>query len=95
MLDILVQPRRNKQAAKKFFRKLLKGLQYVPRTIVTDKLGSYAAVKAEILPGVEHTRDKRANNRPENPISQRENENVACGASSQLVTHSDSLQPSE
>ena len=45
VLDILVQPRRNKQAAKKFFRKLLKGLQYVPRAIITDKLRSYAAAK--------------------------------------------------
>jgi len=38
VLDILVQSRRNKRAAKRFFRKLLKGLQYVPRVIVTDKL---------------------------------------------------------
>ena len=36
VLDILVQCRRDKQAAKKFFRKLLKGLSYVPRVIVTD-----------------------------------------------------------
>src|SRR5919206_4902217 len=40
VLDILVQSRRNKHAAKKFFRKLLKGLQYVPRVIITDKLKS-------------------------------------------------------
>jgi putative transposase len=45
VLDILVQRRRNKQAAKKFFRKLLKGLTYVPRVIVTDKLKSYGAAK--------------------------------------------------
>jgi putative transposase len=38
VLDILVQSRRNKQAAKKCFRKLLKGLMYVPRMIITDKL---------------------------------------------------------
>ena len=37
VLDILVQSRRNKNAAKKFFRKLLKGLTYVPRVIITDK----------------------------------------------------------
>ena len=37
VLDILVQSRRNKKAAKKFFRKLLKGLQYVPRVIITDQ----------------------------------------------------------
>jgi putative transposase len=54
VLDILVQRRRDTAAAKKFFRKLLKGLTYVPRVIVTDKLKSYAAAKREILPGVEH-----------------------------------------
>ena len=43
VLDILVQRRRNKSAAKKFFRKLLKGLTYVPRVIITDKLKSYGA----------------------------------------------------
>ena len=51
VLDILVQSRRNKHAAKKFFRKLLKGLLYVPRVIITDKLKSYSATKREILPG--------------------------------------------
>ena len=58
VLDILVQSRRNKQAAKRFFRKLLKGLQYVPRVIITDKLKSYGAAKREILPGVEHRQHK-------------------------------------
>jgi len=75
VLDILVQPRRNKKAAKKFFRKLLKGLQYAPRAIITDKLGSYAAAKAELLPDVEHIQDKRSNNRAENshqPTRERE-----------------------
>jgi len=43
VLDILVQSRRSAKAAKRFFRKLLRGLQYVPRLIVTDKLKSYAA----------------------------------------------------
>ena len=54
MLDVLVQSRRNKKAAKKFFRKLLKGLQYVPRVVITDKLRSDGAAKREIMPGVEH-----------------------------------------
>ncbi len=66
VLDILVQSRHNKKAAKRFFRKLLKGLQYVPRVIITDKLKSYAAAKREILPGVEHRQHKRLNNRAEN-----------------------------
>ena len=75
MLDILVQSRRNKQAAKKFFRKLLKGLQYVPRVVITDKLKSYGAAKREILPGVEHRQHCYLNNRAENshqPTRQRE-----------------------
>src|SRR5205085_655869 len=66
VLDILVQSRRNKKAAKRFFRKLLKGLQHVPRVIITDKLKSYAAAKREILPGVEHRQHKGLNNRAEN-----------------------------
>ena len=66
VLDILVQSRRNKKAAKRFFRKLLKGSQYVPRVIITDKLKSYGAAKREILPGVEHRQHKRLNNRAEN-----------------------------
>jgi putative transposase len=75
VLDILVQRRRDKQAAKKFFRKLLKGLTYIPRVIVTDKLKSYAAAKREILPGVEHRQHRYLNNRAENshpPTRQRE-----------------------
>ena len=66
VLDILVQSRRNKQAAKKFFRKLLKGLRYVPRVVITDKLKSYGAAKREILPGVEHRQSRYLNNRCEN-----------------------------
>jgi putative transposase len=75
VLDILVQRRRHKAAAKKFFRKLLKGLKYVPRVIVTDRLKSYAAAKREILPGVEHRQHRYLNNRAENshqPTRQRE-----------------------
>jgi putative transposase len=75
VLDILVQRRRNKQAAQKFFRKLLKGLRYVPRVIITDKLKSYSAAKQEMLPGVEHRQHRYLNNRAENshqPTRQRE-----------------------
>jgi putative transposase len=65
VLDVLVQSRRRSRAAKRFFRKLLKGLQYVPRVIVTDKLKSYAATKRDILPGVEHRQSRYLNNRAE------------------------------
>ena len=63
--SILVQSRRNAKAARRFFKKLLKGLQYVPRVIVTDKLRSYAAAKRKILPGVEHRQSRYLNNRAE------------------------------
>ena len=49
----------------RFFRKLLKGLRYVPRVIVTDKLKSYAAAQREILPSVEHRQSRYLNNRAE------------------------------
>ena len=74
-MDILVQSRRNKAAAKKFVLKLLKGCQYVPRVMITDKLGSYEAAKQEVMPSVEHRKHKRLNNRAENshqPTRQRE-----------------------
>jgi putative transposase len=64
-LDILVQSRRSAAAATRFFRKLLKGLRYVPRLIVTDKLKSYAAAKSKILPRVEHRQSRYLNNRAE------------------------------
>ena len=66
MLDILVQRRRNAKAARRFFKKLLKGLQYAPRVIVTDKLRSYSAAKRDVLPTVEHRQSHYLNNRAEN-----------------------------
>jgi len=75
VLDILVQSRRDKAAARKFFRRLLKGLAYVPRVVITDKLASYGAARREVLPSVEHRQHKRLNNRAENshqPTRERE-----------------------
>ena len=75
VLDVLVQSKRNRQAAKRFFCKLLKGLRYAPRVLITDKLKSYAAAKVQIMPGVEHRQHKGLNNRAElshQPTRQRE-----------------------
>ncbi len=75
MLDVLVQSRRNALAAKKFFRKLLKGLRYVPPVIVTDKLASNQVAHRELVPSVAHRRSRYLNNRAENshqPTRQRE-----------------------
>ena len=75
VLDILVQKHRDKRAAKRFFRKLLKGLRYAPRKIVTDKLRSYDAARKELLASVIHDQGKRMNIRAEvshQPTRQRE-----------------------
>jgi putative transposase len=66
VLDILVQSRRNAQAAKRLLRKLLKKQGVAPRVMITDKLASYAAAKREAMPGVEHRQHKGLNNRAEN-----------------------------
>jgi putative transposase len=66
VLDVLVQSRRNAVAAKRFFRKLLKGLRYVPGVLVTDKLGSYQVAHRELMSSVEHRRSRYLNNRAEN-----------------------------
>ncbi len=74
-LDILVQKRRNTGAAKRFFRKLLKGLRYVPNRLVTDKLRSYGAAQRAMMPSVPHCTQQYVNNRVEvlhQPIRQRE-----------------------
>lgn len=75
VLDILVQAKRNKLAAARFFKKVLRGTCKAPREIVTDKLASYIQPRARVLPNSTHTRDKGANNRAENshqPTRQRE-----------------------
>jgi putative transposase len=75
VLDILVTSRRDAKAATRFFRKLLTGLEYVPRVLVTDKLASYGVARRRLITGVEHRRSKYLNNRAENshqPTRQRE-----------------------
>ena len=75
MLDILVQSRRDKQAAKRLLRKLLKKQMRSPRLLITDKLASYGAAQREVLPSVEHRQHKGLNNRAENshqPTRERE-----------------------
>ncbi|MGV0028183.1 IS6 family transposase [Phormidesmis priestleyi] len=66
VLDVLLQRRRDTDAAKRFFRKLLKKQGFVPRVIVTDKLKSYEAAKKQVMPNVEHRQHKGLNNRAEN-----------------------------
>ena len=65
MIDILLQSRRDRRAAARFFRKLLKSQGCVPRRLVTDKLRSYAAACRSVMPSVIHCTDQYANNRAE------------------------------
>ena len=75
VLDLLVQPRRDKAAALKLMRKLLKKQGCAPRVLVTDKLRSYAAAKRDLGLAARHEQGLRANNRAENshqPVRRRE-----------------------
>ena len=75
VIDILVQRHRNARAAKRFFRKLLKGQGSEPRWLITDKLRSYGAAHRSVMPSVEHVTARYANNRAEvshQPTRQRE-----------------------
>ena len=75
VLDILVQERRNQEAAEAFLRRLVAGEGRAPRVVVTDKLASYPPALRSVLPGVEHRRHKGLNNRAENshrPVRKRE-----------------------
>lgn len=75
VLDILVQPKRDRFAAIRFFRKLLRATGRKPRVIITDKLRSDGAAKRVVLPGVAHRQHRYLNNRAENshqPTRERE-----------------------
>src|SRR5437899_815654 len=62
VLDVLVQRRRDKRAAKRLLRKQMRP----PRVMITDKLASYGAAKGETMPGIEHRQHNGLNNRAEN-----------------------------
>ena len=64
VIDILVQPRRDRRAAR-FFRKLLKGQGRAPRRLITDKLRSYSAAHGLVMPAVMHSTQQYDNNRAE------------------------------
>ncbi|SFD27720.1 IS6 family transposase [Tropicimonas isoalkanivorans] len=74
VLEEILQSRRNKRAAKRLLRSLIKRFG-LPKRIVTDKLRSYGAAKRDVAPGLEHRSHKGLNNRAENshlPFRKRE-----------------------
>lgn len=75
VLEEILQPWRDKRAAKRLLIKLIKRWGFVPKRIVTDKLRSYGAAKREVAPGLDHWSHKGLNNRAENshlPFRKRE-----------------------
>jgi putative transposase len=74
VIDILVQPR-DRRAAERFFRRLLRGQGREPLRIITDRLRSYSAAIRTSFCRVTHTTERYANNRVEashQPMRQRE-----------------------
>jgi len=79
VLEILVQPRRDKRAALKLMRKLLKKQGFTPDAIVTDKLRSYGAALRVLGLSGRHVTGGRLNNRAENshqPVRRRERASI-------------------
>ena len=75
VIDILVQSRRNRQSATRFFRTLLRDQDRVPRRVITDTLCSYLAAHRIVMPSVVHSTRQYENNRAEvshQPTRQRE-----------------------
>jgi putative transposase len=66
VLDVLVQSKRNKHAALKLMRKLLKKYGFVPDRMITDDLRSYGAAALDLGIGSRHERGRWKNNRAEN-----------------------------
>ena len=87
VLDILVQSHRNRHAAMRFFRTLLKNQRQVPRRLITDQLRSYSAACRAVMPSVLHCTDQYANNRAEvshQPTRQREHQMRCFTSAAQL-----------
>ena len=87
LIDLLVQSRRNRRAATRFFRKLLKGQGREPRRLITDKLRSYSAAHRTVMPSVIHSTRQYENNRAEvshQPIRQRERQMRRFKSAAQL-----------
>ena len=66
VLDVLVQSKRNKHAALKLMRKLLKKYASVAERLVTDDLRSYGAAVRDLRIESRHERGRWKNNRVEN-----------------------------
>jgi transposase-like protein len=66
VLDVLVQSKRDKRAALKLVRKLLKKYGFVPDRLITDDLRSYGAAARDLGIESRHESGRWKNNRAEN-----------------------------
>jgi putative transposase len=66
VVDILVQAKRDRVAAERFFRYLIHSAGILPHTVVTDRLRTYSAALPRVRPKVRHQRGHWHNNRAEN-----------------------------
>ena len=88
VLDLLVQRRRDKAAAMKLMRRLLKKQGFAPDVLVTDRLRSYRAARSEMGLSALHEQGLRRNNRAEN--SRHDGASTRCSVSNRLDQPSDS-----
>jgi putative transposase len=94
VLDVLVEARRNQEAAEAFPRRVVDGCGYQPRVVITDKLASYPPARRRVLPGAEHRRHKGLMTAPRTRIGPPADENGCSSGSSPRRTPSSSSPPS-
>ena len=95
VLDVLVQTRRNKRAALKLMRKLLKKYGFVPDKLVTDELRSYAAAAGHLGIAKRHERGRWRNNRAENSHQPSRRRRGRCKGSRAWDPRKDFSQPTQ
>jgi transposase-like protein len=95
VLDVLVQSRRNKRAALKLMRKLLKKYGFVPDKLVTDDLRSYAAAAIDLGIARRHERGQWRTTEPRIRINRSDDENTRCRVSSVRDQLKDFSQPTQ
>jgi IS1 family transposase len=84
VLDMLVQSRRDTQDALRLMRKLLKKQGFAPKSLVTDKLRSYASAFRRLQLNCPHQQGLRKNNRAKTRIRWCDDESAKCSASNRL-----------
>ena len=92
VIDILVQSRRDRRAAARFFRKLLKGQGREPRRLVTDKLRSYSAAHRKAMPSVIHSTTRYEINRAEGSHQPTRHASDRCAGSNPPLTRNASYR---